>query len=242
MCLENQSLLDQSLLFNIYLYDLFFFLKDVGICNFVDDTTTCIFNESLANVLKSFEKNSMLAIRWFENNYMKLNTDKCHLIVSSCKYKEAWRNIGKELIWKSNNVKRLGITTDRDLKFDKNVLKLYRKANQKLNALSGMANWLSFKKGPFQSFCGVSVKYCPIVCMFDSRRTNNKINRLHERALRIIYEDDVSTFDQLLDMDKPFCIHHQTTQRLLIEIYKALHYNSGNSLIDHSILSFAKVM
>ena len=146
MCLENQSLLDQSLLFNIYLYDLFFFLKDVGICNFVDDTTTCIFNESLANVLKSFEKNSMLAIRWFENNYMKLNTDKCHLIVSSCKYKEAWRNIGKELIWKSNNVKRLGITTDRDLKFDKNVLKLYRKANQKLNALSGMANWLSFNK------------------------------------------------------------------------------------------------
>ena len=70
------------LLFNIYLNDLFFFLKDVGICNFADNTTTYISDESLENVLKSLEKNSMLAICWFEDNYMKLNTDKCCLIVS----------------------------------------------------------------------------------------------------------------------------------------------------------------
>ena len=61
-----------SLLFNIYLNDLLFFLKDIGICNFADDTTTYISDESLENVLKSLEKNSMLAIRWFENNYIEL--------------------------------------------------------------------------------------------------------------------------------------------------------------------------
>ena len=66
--------------------------------------------------------------------------------------------------------------------------------------------------------------------MFHSRPTNNKINRLHERALRIVYDDDVSTFDQLLAMDKSFCIHHQIIKRLLTEIYKALHNISGNSL------------
>ena len=37
----------------------------------------------------------MLALRWFENNYMKLNTDKCHLIVPDCKYEQVWANIGK---------------------------------------------------------------------------------------------------------------------------------------------------
>ena len=68
--------------------------------------------------------------------------------------------------------------------------------------------------------------------MFHSRRTNNKINRLHERALRIVYDDDVSTFDQLLAMDKSFCIHHQNIQRLLTEIYKALHDISGKSLTE----------
>ena len=66
------------LLFNIYLNDLFFFLKDVGICKFADDTTSYISDESLENVLESLEKNSILAIRWFKNNYMILNTDKCN--------------------------------------------------------------------------------------------------------------------------------------------------------------------
>ena len=75
----------RSLLFNIYLNDLFFFLKDVSICNFADDTTAYISDQSLENDLKSLEKNSILAIRWFENNYMKLNTDKCYLIVSGYK-------------------------------------------------------------------------------------------------------------------------------------------------------------
>ena len=74
------------LLFNIYLNDLFIFLKDVGICNFADHTATYISDESLENVLKSLEKDSMLSIRWFENNYMKLNTDKCPLIVSGYKH------------------------------------------------------------------------------------------------------------------------------------------------------------
>ena len=64
--------------------------------------------------------------------------------------------------------------------------------------------------------------------MFYSRRTNNKINRLHQRALRIVYDDDVSIFDQLLAMEKSFCIHHQNIQRLLIEIYKVLRDISGN--------------
>ena len=66
--------------------------------------------------------------------------------------------------------------------------------------------------------------------MFHGRRTNNKISRLHERAHRIVYNDDVSTFGQLLAMEKFFCIHHQNIQRLLIEISKTLHDYSGNRL------------
>ena len=66
--------------------------------------------------------------------------------------------------------------------------------------------------------------------MFHSRPTNSKINRLHERALRIVYDDDVSTFDQLLAMDKSFCIHHENIQRLSIETYKALDNISGKRI------------
>ena len=102
------------MLFNINLNDLFSFLKDVGICNFADDTTIHISDKSLENVLKSLEKNSMLAIRWFENNYRKVNTDKCRLILSDYKYEQVLANVGKDLIWESNDVKLLGVTIDRD--------------------------------------------------------------------------------------------------------------------------------
>ena len=67
--------------------------------------------------------------------------------------------------------------------------------------------------------------------MFHSQRTNNKINRLRGRVLRAVHDDDVSAFDQLLDMDKSFCIHHQNIPRFTkLQIFKALHDNSGNSL------------
>ena len=191
------------LFFKICLNDLFFFLKYVDICNFANDTTTYISDEDLENVLKSLEKNSMLAIRWFENSYMKLSTNKYHLIVSGYKHEQVWANIEKDLIWESNDVKLLGITIDRDLKFGKHFLKLCSKANQNLSALYRMAKLLSFnkKRTLFKAFVESQFKYCPTVWMFHDRRTNNSIKRLHERALRIVYDGDLSIFDQLFAMD-----------------------------------------
>ena len=95
-----------------------------------------------------------------------------------------------------------------------------------------MSNFLSFNKRRilFKALVGSQFKYCLIVWVFHSRRTSNKINRLPKRALRIVYDDEISTFGQVLAMYKSFCIHHQNIQRLLTEIYKALHDISGNSL------------
>ena len=51
----------------------------------------------------------MLAICWFENNYMKLNADKCCLIVLGYKHDQVWANIGKDLIWEGNDVNFLRV-------------------------------------------------------------------------------------------------------------------------------------
>ena len=107
-------------------------------------------------------------------------------------------------MWKSNDAKLLGITIVKDLKFDKHVLKLCSKANQKLSAFPRIAKLLSLNKRRtlFKAFVESQFKYCPIAWMFHSRRTNNKINKLYERTLTIVYDGDLSTFDQLLAMDK----------------------------------------
>ena len=56
--------------------------------------------------------------------------------------------------------------------------------------------------------------------MFHSRELNNRINRLHKRALRLIYNDFTTSFEQLLDKDNSFTIHQQNIQSLAIEMYK----------------------
>ena len=61
---------------------------------------------------------------------------------------------------------------------------------------------------------------CPHIWMFHSRNLNNKINRLHERCLRVIYNDKTSSFEQLLENDNSVYIHHRNIQTLVIKMYK----------------------
>ena len=62
------------------------------------------------------EHDSYLAIEWFEGNYMKLNQDKCHFLVSGYMWENIWARIGKVKIWESSKQKLLGVVTDRELK------------------------------------------------------------------------------------------------------------------------------
>ena len=59
--------------------------------------------------------------------------------------------------------------------------------------------------------------------MFHSRTLNTKINQLNEKALRIVYGNYKSKFDELLENDSSFNIHHRNIQTLAIEIYKFLN-------------------
>ena len=62
--------------------------------------------------------------------------------------------------------------------------------------------------------------YCPLVWMLHSRRLNKKINRLHERCLRVVYNNNQNTFEELLELDNSVSIHYKYLQCLAIELYK----------------------
>ena len=70
------------------------------------------------------------------------------------------------------------------------------------------------------AFFKAQFNYCPAVWIFHSRSLNNKINRLHEHRLRIIYNDKHSNFEELLIKDNSVSIHHNNIHALAIEIYK----------------------
>ena len=211
-------------MFNIYINDIFFALKGVDICNFADDTTEYVCDSNLKTVLETLEHNSELAIAWFEMNYMKLSTDKCHLLISGNKNEQMWAKLDRDIVWESNDVKLLGIPLHNNLKFDKHVSNICSKANRKLSVLTRVAKFLPFKKRHilFKAFIESQCKYRPLIWMFHEREINYKIIKLHERALRIVYNDTITSFEELLVKNKTFTINQQDIQSLAIEIYKAV--------------------
>ena len=76
--------------------------------------------------------------------YMKLNTDKCNLLVSGNKNGRIWAKLDRDIVWESNNVKLLGITLNNKLKFDKHVSNICSKANRKLSTLTRVAKFFQF--------------------------------------------------------------------------------------------------
>ena len=72
-------------------------------------------------------------------------------------------------------MKLLGITLDKNLKFDKHLSNIYSKANRKLSALTRVPKFLPFKKRRIV-FTELQFKYRPLVWMFHGGQINNKIN------------------------------------------------------------------
>ena len=73
----------------------------------------------------------------------------------------------------------------------------------------------------FKAFIESQFAYGLLVWMFYDRYLNNKINNLHERALRLVYNDDYSNFNELLRKDNSVSIHHRNIRSLAIELYKS---------------------
>ena len=154
---------------------------------------------------------------------MKANPGKCHILLSKKDPHDIF--IADTQITNTSYEKLLGINIDSELKFDKHVSEICDKVSQKINALSRISNYMSLPKRRIvmKTFIESQFNYCPLIWMLHSRMMNNKINRLHERALRVVYSDYKSTFNELLEKDGSFSIHHRNIQSLAIEIYKFLH-------------------
>ena len=63
--------------------------------------------------------------------------------------------------------------------------------------------------------------YWPLVRMICSRAANNRINHLHERAFRLVYNNNNSKFEELLIKDNSATVHHRNLQLLAMELFKA---------------------
>ena len=126
------------------------------------------------------------------------------------------------MIWENKNVKLLGVNIDSEFKLNDHVSNIYKKACRKLTALQRLTKILTLqqRKTFMKSFIDSQFNYCPLIWMQHTRSLNNKINKLQERSLRIVYEDYTSSFDNLLKKYKNKTIHQKNIEKLAIQMYK----------------------
>ena len=82
------------------------------------------------------------------------------------------------------------------------------------------------------SFFTSQFNYCSLTTMCYSRTINNKINRFHERCLRIVYSDKTSSFEKLLEKDGSVTLHTRNLRTLATEIFK-VYNNFSSAIIVH---------
>ena len=124
-------------------------------------------------------------------------------------------NIGTSQI-KNNNCERLlGIDIDCILSFENHINQMCSKARAKIKVLARIAPFLIKRKRKLlmNAFFKSQLYYCPLSWMLHGRTLNNKLNRLHERCLRIIYNNNTSSFTDLLEIDDSVSVHHRNTKK-----------------------------
>ena len=109
-------------------------------------------------VITSLENCALVLFKWFENNLMKANSDKSHLLLSTSTSSSA--NIDGTIIKNSESEKL----------FEEHLSKVCDKANQKLNALARISSYMNIiqRKRIIRAFISSQFGYCPLVLFFCS--------------------------------------------------------------------------
>ena len=200
------------------------FLKKSLVANYADDNSPFACCKDIPQVISQLEEDSVNLLLWVKNNGLKANPGKFHLLLSE-KDENLSIMVDNCQVQNSKCEKLLGIKIDNMLTFDDHVSELCKKASQKLHALTRVSQYMNFaqRKLIMRAFISSQFGYCPLVWMFHSRKLNNRINKIHERSLRIVYNDEVSSFEELRIKDNSFTIHERNIQTLAIELYKVVN-------------------
>ena len=121
------------------------FVDSTDIANYADDNTPYATATDIDSLITSLEEASKSLFTWFDNNLMKSNADKCHLLVSP--NEKVTIKIGNHEIDNTKREKLLGARLDSGLSFDYHISQICKKTSRKVCALARPTSAMSlFKK------------------------------------------------------------------------------------------------
>ena len=211
------------LLFNIFINDIFLVVEKSDICNFADDNTLYSHGSNLPLILNNLEHDLKNLLYWFKINSLKAKPGKLQfMILGNNKRLKYCLKIRSITIKESDEVELLGITIDKALNFKKHIENLCRNAQYKLHALRRIRKYLTLDKAKLlgNAFIDSQFNYAPLIWMLCHKGTYLKMQKIHHKFLKVIYQFDAS-YDDLQQLSNSVSLHQRHLRFLLTEIYKS---------------------
>ena len=224
------------LLFNIFLNDLFYFIEKCILYNFADDNSLADFSFNIEDLLNNLQHDSKICIEWFTKNGMEANPTKFNfMILSDQPVGNVEISITENVkIVSESIVKVLGVFIDSRLTFNEHVKHSCVKAARQVKALARISKFINFKarKLIFQSFVMSNFSYCPLVWHFCGKKNNSKIEKIQERALRIVCDDYTSTYQELISKVGTTTVLQSRINCILLEVFKSINHTNPKYIQD----------
>ena len=227
-----------AILFNIFINDLFLFIKNATLHNYADDNSLEIHAENLQDLINLLQEESNTAVEWLKNNNMIPNPKKFQAIISSKKNSSELTDIPikikEKIIYSKDSVNFLGINLDNELKFEQHINNLCKKAASQLNALYRIKRYLTLEMKTIlvNSFIYSNFNYCPLVWHITSANSIRMIEKIQERLLRFQFEDFYSSYEELLIRAGKTTMLINRLKTLCLEIYKTINGQTPKYMND----------
>ena len=220
------------ILCNLFINDLFMYIKNSDLNNFAYDNTISCVSNSLNELISELEKEGNIATQWFRGNSMIVNPEKFQAIIIDRKNQ---KNNPQKVIISSENVTLLDLEVDSKLNFDEHISNLCSKSAAQLNALCRIRHLIGLeeRKILINSFIYANFNYCPLVWHFSSRKSINKIENIQKRALRFLLNDYSSDYETLMKKANKCTMEVKRLRLLAMGIFKAFIENCPTFIKDY---------
>ena len=213
-------------LFNIFLNDFMWLLKDACIVfNYADDNTLVVSHQNPNTVKILLEKACNTSINWFTCNHMQANPNKFQSMLMSRKNCNFELCVDQKIITVNDCSRLLGVHIDKDLKFSQQVRHVTVKSSRQVNALGRLRNLLctESKLKIVNAFIMPNFKYCNTLLYYSSICDIRKMEKVLERAVRYVYNDFNSSYMCLLRKANMVPLYVIFQRDLLVNIHKIRH-------------------
>ena len=213
-------------LFNVFINDIFYTMKEFSLYNYADDNTVSCFANSASKLKNDLELCGNILTDWFIVNGMKANPEKYQAIVFGNKPdKPTSLCIKGNTVNCQNIVKLLGINIDDVMSFNEHLRVICKKAGQQVNAMMRLCNVLDteVKKSIYQAFIHSNFSYCPVVWITSNIKNISKLERIQYRALKFVYNEFDVSYEDLLKKSKTLSISVHMMHCIAVEVFKCLN-------------------